>query len=63
VSQEGNRNLADIIVDTRWENEDPYNPSVYEAWINETDHRFRVGFYNQFGYLWLGFDEARLLML
>jgi len=40
---------GDIIVDTRWENEDPYNPSVYEAWINETDHRFRVGFYNQFG--------------
>jgi len=38
-----------IIADTRWENEDPYNPTVFNAWTKETDRRFGLGFYDKFG--------------
>lgn len=40
---------GDIIADTRWENEDPYKPSVYEEWKKDTDLRFETGYFNNFG--------------
>lgn len=40
---------GDIVVDTRWENEDPYNPTVFDLWEKETDLRFQTGYFNHFG--------------
>lgn len=37
-----------IVVDTRWENEDPYDPTVFQDWKKETDYRFKVGYFNYF---------------
>jgi hypothetical protein len=39
---------GDIVADTRWENEDPYEPTVFEAWKKETDYRFKVGYFDYF---------------
>ena len=39
---------GDIVADTRWENEDPYNPTVFNEWKKETDYRFKVGYYDRF---------------
>jgi hypothetical protein len=38
----------DIVVDTRWENEDPLKPSVYKEWKATFDRRVREKFFNQF---------------
>ena len=40
---------GDIIADTRWENEDPFEPSVFEEWAKETDYRFKMGYFKLFG--------------
>lgn len=40
---------GNVIVDTRWENEDPYAPTAYEEWVKETDHRLRTGFFDLIG--------------
>ena len=40
---------GDVVADTRWENEDPYNPTVFNDWIKETDYRFEVGYFDKFG--------------
>lgn len=39
---------GDIIADTHWEDEDPYSPSVYEAWSKETSYRLKVGYFSMF---------------
>lgn len=39
---------GDIIADTRWENEDPFDPTVFEAWEKETDYRLKIGYFNYF---------------
>ncbi len=40
---------GDVIADTRWENEDPYNPSVFKEWMRATDIRIQQGYFNIFG--------------
>ena len=38
-----------IVVDNRWENEEPKNPTVFEAWDKAYHQRKREGFFNHFG--------------
>ena len=38
-----------IIADTRWENEDPYDPTVYAAWEKDTEVRLQTNYFNFFG--------------
>lgn len=38
-----------IVADTRWEKEDPYDPSVYAAWEKDTEIRLQTGYFNMFG--------------
>jgi len=40
---------GDIVADTRYENDDPFNPKAYAEWKKTTDIRFQIGYYNQFG--------------
>lgn len=40
---------GDIIADTKWEKEDPYNPTVYDEWTKATEIRLSIGYFNQFG--------------
>lgn len=50
----GTRNLMDlvkkgeIVPDTRWENEDPSNPTAFSMWEKVTKERIRSGYFNQF---------------
>lgn len=39
----------DIIVDSRYENEDPLNPKAYREWKNTFLQRVRDGYFNHFG--------------
>lgn len=39
---------GEIVADTRYESEDPYNPSVYEKWYREFNYRKREGYFDQF---------------
>ena len=38
-----------IIVDTRWEHEDPYKPSAVDEWQKEMDKRVKMGYFNAIG--------------
>lgn len=38
-----------IVADTRWENEDPYDPSVYSLWEHDTEIRLQTGYFDMFG--------------
>ena len=38
-----------IIADTRWEREDPKNPTAFRAWETEFDRRLKLGFFNHLG--------------
>ena len=40
---------GDIVVDSRYENDDPFDPKAYADWKKATDIRFQIGYYNQFG--------------
>ena len=40
---------GDIVADTRWENEDPYNPTVYAEWAKDTELRIQTGYFDMFG--------------
>jgi len=40
---------GDIIADTQWENEDPYDPSVFKEWMRATDIRIESNYFNAFG--------------
>jgi hypothetical protein len=40
---------GDVIADTRYENDDPFDPKAYADWKKATDIRFQIGYYNQFG--------------
>ena len=40
---------GDIVADTRYENDDPFDPKAYADWKRATDVRFQIGYYNQFG--------------
>jgi hypothetical protein len=38
-----------IVVDTTWENEDPFEPKAFAEWKKTTEIRFKVGYYEMFG--------------
>lgn len=40
---------GDIVADTRWENEDPYNPKAFAEWMKSVDLRFHTNYYSMFG--------------
>ncbi len=40
---------GEIIADTRFENEDPLNPSAYNEWYKEFDERYDGGYFDAFG--------------
>lgn len=42
-------NTGEAILDTRWEAEDPKNPTVYTNWTNEFKARIASGYFNHFG--------------
>lgn len=39
---------GDIVVDTSWEHEDPYNPSVFSEWMKTIEIRLKVGYFDHF---------------
>ncbi len=40
---------GDVIADTQWEADDPFNPDTFAKWMKATDIRFQIGYYKQFG--------------
>jgi hypothetical protein len=38
-----------VVADTTWENEDPFNPTVYAEWKKTTEIRLRTGYFKMFG--------------
>jgi hypothetical protein len=40
---------GDIIADTQWEREDPYDPKVFGEWMRTIDIRLSSGYFNMFG--------------
>jgi hypothetical protein len=40
---------GDAVADTRYEDDDPFNPKAYAEWKKNTDIRFQIGYFNQFG--------------
>lgn len=40
---------GEVVADTRWENEDPKNPTVFAAWDKEYTRRKQEGFFQNFG--------------
>ena len=39
---------GDIVVDTFFENEDPYSPKAYAEWKKRTELRLQIGYFEQF---------------
>ncbi len=40
---------GDVIADTRWENEDPYEPKAFAEWMKAVDLRLQLKYFHQFG--------------
>lgn len=40
---------GDVVVDTRYENDDPFNPKAFADWKKATEVRFQIGYFKQFG--------------
>ena len=40
---------GDVIADTTWENDDPFNPDKFAAWKKAMDIRFEIGYFDHFG--------------
>uniref|UniRef100_A0A6H1ZYE1 Putative ATPase domain containing protein n=1 Tax=viral metagenome TaxID=1070528 RepID=A0A6H1ZYE1_9ZZZZ len=40
---------GDVIADTSWENEDPFDPTVFARWMKTVDIRMRIGYFEKFG--------------
>lgn len=40
---------GDIVADTRWEDENPYDPKAYAQWDKDTELRIQTGYFDQFG--------------
>lgn len=49
---------GDVVADTKWENEDPFKPSVFEEWKKTTDRRFMIDYFSHFGTYFL--DSATM---
>lgn len=39
---------GDIVADTKWENEDPYEPMAFANWMRTIDIRLQVGYFEKF---------------
>lgn len=40
---------GDVIADTQWENEDPFEPNTFAKWMKTIDIRFKIGYFDHFG--------------
>ena len=40
---------GDVVSDTRYENDDPFNPKAFADWMKNVDVRFHTGYYKMFG--------------
>ena len=40
---------GDIVADTRWETEDPFDPKAYAQWEKDTEVRIKTGYFDLFG--------------
>ena len=40
---------GDVVADTQWESDDPFNPTVFARWMKATDMRFQIGYFDHFG--------------
>ena len=40
---------GDVVVDTRYENDDPFDPKAFADWKKACDVRFQIGYFKQFG--------------
>ena len=40
---------GDVVADTQFESEDPYNPTAYAAWKKLTELRLQIGYFEHFG--------------
>jgi len=40
---------GDVVVDTFFESEDPYNPTAYAEWRKRVELRLQIGYFEQFG--------------
>jgi len=40
---------GEIIADTRWENDDPFKPTVWHKWVKETQQRIKLGYFDHLG--------------
>ena len=38
-----------IIADTRWESDDPFNPTVWSKWVKETQSRMKMNYFDYLG--------------
>ena len=40
---------GDVIADTQWEADDPFNPDKFAKWMKAIDIRFQIGYFEHFG--------------
>lgn len=40
---------GDVVADTQWENEDPFDPTVFAKWMKTTDIRLKIDYFKHFG--------------
>lgn len=40
---------GDVIADTQWEDDDPYNPDKFAKWMKTIDIRFQLNYFEKFG--------------
>lgn len=48
IRSEKNPN-GQVVVDTQWESEDPFNPNVFADWMKTIDIRLQIGYFEKFG--------------
>lgn len=40
---------GDVVADTQWESDDPFNPTTFARWMKAIDMRIQIGYFNHFG--------------
>lgn len=40
---------GDVIADTQWESDDPFNPKTFAEWKKSVDIRMKIGYFDKFG--------------
>lgn len=38
-----------VVADTQWENEDPFSPKTFAAWMTSVETRMQIGYFKDFG--------------